>query len=74
VLRNAFSDRWDGHEAEIDAAAAQELAAANTAGDYRIAPVNAGQGVGSIDGVRPAAELIEQLCTDASHLLARSYD
>ena len=76
VLRNTFSDRWDGHEGELlrDPGALAEVAAATAAGDFRVAPVNAGQGVSSITAVLTAAELIEQLCADAEALLHRRYD
>ena len=73
VLRNTFTDRWHGHEDElaVDRQAHGELAAAIVADDHRQAPINAGQGVGALRVVRPAAEVIEQLCTDAALLLDR---
>lgn len=76
VLRNAFSDRWDGREDELrhDANALAELTEAVATGDYRIAPVNAGQGVASLTQVRSAAELIEQFCAEAAALLHRPYN
>jgi nitronate monooxygenase len=65
VLRNSFSDRWDGDEAalSVDSGAAEELALAIAAENYAIAPINAGQGVGSLTEVRPAAEVIAALTT-----------
>lgn len=76
VLRNAFSDQWDGREAALldDPDARAALAAANSAGNYRLAPVNAGQGVASITAVLSAAELIGKFCTEAAALLHRRYD
>lgn len=76
VLRNAFSDRWDGHEDDLrrDAAAVADLAQAVESGDFQVAPVNAGQGVSSITAVSTAADLIQQLCADAEALLHRRYD
>lgn len=76
VLRNTFSDRWDGHEDELpqDPAALADLAKAAASGDFRVAPVNAGQGVASITTVLTAAELIEHLCTGAETLLHRRWD
>lgn len=71
VLRNEFVDRFDGHEDSVDADARAALAAAVRAGDYRIAPVNAGQGVGLVRETRSAAETIERLCDDAERLLRR---
>lgn len=58
VLRNDFSDRWDGDEDSIDAAAVADLAQAIAAEDYSRAPINAGQGVGALTAVRSAAEVI----------------
>ena len=39
--------------------------------DGRLTPVNAGQAVGSVTTARPAALVIEDLCTGAAALLAR---
>lgn len=73
VLRNRFTDRWHGHEEEltVDRQAHDELAAVTVADDHRQAPINAGQGVGALRVVRPAVEVIEQLCTEAARLLHR---
>jgi len=71
VLRNDFTDRWSGHEAQValDHDAHAALAAGIAAGDVALAPVNAGQGVGSLVESHSAAHIIEQLCLDASSLL-----
>ena len=73
VLRNEFTNRWHGHEEEltVDRRAHDELAAAIVADDHRLAPINAGQGVAALRVVRPAAEVIGQLCTEAYLLLDR---
>lgn len=73
VLRNQFTTRWDGFESKLaaDYQARQTLTEAIAAEDYRIAPVNAGQGVSAITAVTPAVQLIEQMCTDATGLLRR---
>lgn len=71
VLRNDFVDRWDGREDDLDAGARAALDAAVAAGDCRTAPVNAGQGVGMVTDARPAAEVIDRLCTGAAALLSR---
>nr|WP_133693099.1 MULTISPECIES: nitronate monooxygenase [unclassified Mycolicibacterium] len=65
VLRNSFSDRWDGEEVALaeDPGAVAELAKAIAAEDYSLAPINAGQGVGELVEVRSAAEVIERLAT-----------
>jgi nitronate monooxygenase len=73
VLANDFVARWAGREDALaaDPAARAELTAAIAADDPRIAPVDAGQGVGMITGIQPVAEVIEQLCVGAEQLLAR---
>lgn len=73
VLRNAFTGRWAGHEDALaaDPRAGAELAAGIAAGDQRLAPVDAGQGVGMLIDSRPAGVLIEELCSGAQRLLSR---
>jgi len=65
VLRNSFSDRWDGAETalSVDPGAAAELATAIADEDYTLAPINAGQGVGELTEIRSAADVIEKLTT-----------
>lgn len=71
VLRNEFVARWAGREEVLaaDPDAGAELADADDAQDYRVAPVDAGQGVGMLTAVRPVAEVIGELCTEARRLL-----
>lgn len=71
VLRNDFSDRWDGHEDSLDADAAAELSEAIRGEDFTRSPINAGQGVGALAAVRSAAEVIDQLSRQAAELLSR---
>lgn len=73
VLRNEFTGRWMGHEETLagDPEAAAELAAGIAAGDQRVAPVDAGQGVGVLTDSRPAGVVLDELCTGAQRLLAR---
>jgi nitronate monooxygenase len=73
VVRNGFADRWMGREEKLatDGDACGRLAAAIAGDDHRVAPVNAGQGVGMVTTVRTAAELIDRLCADARGLLDR---
>ena len=71
VLRNDFSDRWDGHEDSLDAKAAAELAEAVAVEDFTRTPINAGQGVGALNAVRPAADVINQMSSRAAELLSR---
>ena len=73
LLRNSFSDRWDGAEGSLgaDPGAAAELAQAIAAEDFSEAPINAGQGVGALITVRSAGDVISQLSSDAAELLSR---
>lgn len=73
VLRNEFVGRWAGREETLagDSEAAAELAAGIAADDQRIAPVDAGQGVGMLRDSRPVAVVIDELCAGAKQLLAR---
>ncbi|QEN17149.1 NAD(P)H-dependent flavin oxidoreductase [Mycolicibacterium sp. ELW1] len=71
VLRNDFSDRWDGAEDSLDADAAAELSQAIAAEDFTRSPINAGQGVGALTSVRTAADVIAGLSREAAELLSR---
>ncbi len=72
VLGNDYLTRWAGRESALaaDPTARAELTAAIAADDRRIAPVDAGQGVGMVDAVLPAAHVIAGLCDGAERLLA----
>jgi nitronate monooxygenase len=72
VLRNDFVTRWAGREAALsdDPGAGDDLAAGIAADDRRVAPVDAGQGVGMVTGSRPVSAVIEQLCAGAESLLS----
>jgi nitronate monooxygenase len=70
-LANDFVEHWTGHEEALDAGACDELAAAIAAGDCRIAPVDAGQGVGMIHNDASVADVIDEICTGAEELLSR---
>jgi nitronate monooxygenase len=69
VLTNDFVARWTGNEDALDAPACDQLAAAIAADDRRIAPVDAGQGVGMIRDDASVAEVIDGMCTGAESLL-----
>ena len=73
VLANDFVARWTGREQELaaDRAARAELEASIAGDDLRVAPVDAGQGVGMIRDDAPAGEVIEQMCAGADDLLGR---
>ena len=70
VLVNDFVARWTGSEDALDATACDELAAAMAADGRRIAPVDAGQGVGMIGDDASVGEVIERMCAGAERLLA----
>jgi nitronate monooxygenase len=70
VLANDFVARWTGNEDALDPPACDELAAAVAADDRRVAPVDAGEGVGMIRDDASVAEVIEQMCAGAESLLA----
>lgn len=73
VLRNEFSERWRGREAELLQHQAEEAARydkARTAGDFDTAAVIAGEGVDMISDIPPAAEVVERMVKEASTLLA----
>jgi nitronate monooxygenase len=71
VLRNEFFEHWSGREdalaSDTDARAA--LASALAAGNHRLAHVDAGQGVGLLTEVHPAAEVMRRICVGAADLL-----
>ena len=75
ALANAFTRRWHGHEQELranqtDVRAAFE--AARVRGDLSETYVYAGQAAGLIDGIEPAAMLVERLMAEAEETLART--
>ncbi|MEO6794670.1 MAG: nitronate monooxygenase [Mycobacterium sp.] len=73
VLRNDFVSRWAGREDTLstDQGANAELAAGIAAQDQRLAPVDAGQGVGMLIDSRPVGVVLDELCAGAQRLLAR---
>ncbi|WP_406816142.1 NAD(P)H-dependent flavin oxidoreductase [Mycobacterium sp. M23085] len=71
VLTNDFVERWTGNEDGLDPQACDELAASIAADDRRIAPVDAGQGVGMIRDDASVADVIDEMCTGAEELLSR---
>lgn len=73
ALANTFTRRWHGSEQELAASAdaRQALAVARQQGDYDIAFVYAGQGVGGVSQERPAREVVRQMAEGAEALLRR---
>jgi nitronate monooxygenase len=72
LLSVSFGTDWSwvgkAHDAKI--ATATQVAAAIAADDSRIAPVDAGQGVGMISDDASVGEVIEQMCSGAESLLS----
>jgi nitronate monooxygenase len=70
ALRNAFYDRWVGHEDELaeDSAVAGQLAVAGKAEDFDTAKLDAGQGVVLLRGEVSAADVVAELSMAKEHL------
>ena len=75
VLRNEFSEKWRGREAELMQHQAEEAARYNKAreaGDFETAAVIAGEGVDMISDIPPAKEVVDRMVKEAAALLAGS--
>ena len=73
VLRNEFSERWRGREAELlqhQDTEATRYAEARAAGDFDTAAVIAGETVDLITDIPPAAEVAERIACEAEALIA----
>lgn len=66
-LKNAFADRWDGHEEELlrTPAAIAEFEDARKTSDYSKAHIYAGQSVGVLNRTSSAAEIVARLEREA---------
>jgi len=72
-LINDHARRWLGHEVELlqnVSAVAAEYAAAKAADNFDIAAVIAGEAVGLIHDIPPAAEIIDRIVTEADQILS----
>ena len=71
VLRNEFSERWRGREAELmqHPEEADRYAEARASGDYDTAAVIAGEAVDLIGDIPPAAEIMKRMTKEAETLL-----
>ena len=72
VLRNRYTERWLGHEAELREQAesvAAEYAEARTRGDFDMAGVIAGEACGLIHDIAPAGDIVERIVAEAAGLL-----
>jgi nitronate monooxygenase len=72
ALRNDFFEDWSGREEALasDVGARAALNAAITADNYRVAQVDAGQGVGLVSEVCSAAHVVMQMCAGTAQLLS----
>jgi nitronate monooxygenase len=71
-LINEHARRWMGREVELMQnvkAVAAEYAAAKAAGNFDIAAVIAGEAVGLIHDIPPAAEIVGRIVTEAEQIL-----
>jgi nitronate monooxygenase len=72
-LINDHARRWMGREVELLQnvnMVAVEYAAAKAAGNFDIAAVIAGEAVGLIHDISPAAEIVDRIVTEAGQILA----
>jgi nitronate monooxygenase len=74
-LGNAFLDTWHGNEAELsaslpDAVAAYEKAVA--AEDFDTAAILVGEAVGRIHEIRPVADIVTDMVSEAARILNRT--
>jgi nitronate monooxygenase len=71
-LINDHSRRWTGREVELlqnVTAVSAEYAAAKAAGNFDVAAVIAGEAVGLIHDIPPAAEIVERIVNEADQIL-----
>ena len=72
VYRNRLVREWDGRDAEVLAhreELASDVAAARAQGDTGASAVYMGQGAGHVNSIRPASEVIRDICGDAEAIL-----
>ncbi len=72
-LINDHARRWMGREVELMQnvkTVAAEYAAARTAGNFDVAAVIAGEAVGLIHDIPPAAEIVDRIVTEAGQILS----
>jgi nitronate monooxygenase len=73
LLRNRHTERWLGHEVELEAQMSEvggEYAAARERGDFNVAGVIAGEACALIHDTPPAAEIVERTVAEAERLIA----
>lgn len=75
ALSNPFVDGWHGREAELVAAlpdAVKTYEAAVAAEDFQAAAILIGESIGLVDAVRPAADIVADLVSQAQRVLKRA--
>lgn len=72
VLRNDYTAIWHGRNDEVIARREElrtQVVAAMREGNARIAAVRAGNAVGMIHEIKPAAEIVREIVAEAEHIL-----
>ena len=72
VYRNRLVREWDGRDADVLAHREElvtEVAAARARHDPEVSSVYVGQGAGQVEEVRPAADVVRQICEDAERII-----
>ena len=72
VYRNRLVREWDGRDADILAHREEltsDVAAGRASGDTSVSAVYMGQGAGHINAIRPAAEVMKDICEGAENIL-----
>ncbi len=72
VYRNRLVREWDGRDAEILARReelASDVAAARANGDTELSAVYMGQGAGRVNAIRPAGDVVRDICEGAEGIL-----
>lgn len=72
VLANSFTDTWHGREKELAerrAEVAERHAYTAEQPDPATDHIPFGPSAGMVDGIHPAAEVMQRMCADAEHLL-----
>jgi nitronate monooxygenase len=75
ALSNPFVDRWHGNEAELLASlpgVAKTYEAAVATEDFGAAAILIGESIGLVDAVRPAADIVADVASQAERFLKRA--
>lgn len=72
VLRNEIVDQWHGREDELAAQiepATEEFKQRLQQDEMRWRPIYAGPSAGAVNAIRPAADIVREICDDAERIL-----